>query len=79
MSASNVIEITDVSLEEDISKLYCEAGHKYMLKKRFKVGAGVDLDKMHILEKLRRVLDYCDCLIDIDKDTVRQQIKKLTY
>jgi hypothetical protein len=63
---------------EEVDQFFCDASYKYLLSKRFKVGGGIDLNNMYLLDVMMRVAERCyqgDC---IDGDLVKENIKKLT-
>ena len=75
MSANSVEEHITI---EEVDQFYCEASYKHLLSKRFRIGGGIDLNNMYLLDVMMRVAERCykgDC---IDSDLVKENIKKLT-
>lgn len=51
--------------QKNIDDWYCEQSHLYLLKSRFKIGKGADIDKSYYMETLNRINNRCymsDCL-----------------
>lgn len=79
MSVTSVVNITRCSIAEDILSMYCNEGFKYLMKSRFMIGEGANIEKAKKIEKLSNLLKHNDCLITFDKEEILRQIKKLTY
>ena len=79
MSTISITNINKCNIAEDILSMYCNEGFKYLLKNRFMIGEGADIEKAKKIEKLSNLLKHNDCLITFDKEEILRQIKKLTY
>ena len=79
MSSTSNINITRCNIVEDKLSMYCNEGFKYLLKSKFMIGEGADIEKTKKIEKLSNLLKHNDCLITFDKEEILRQIKKLTY
>lgn len=79
MSVTSVINLSNCSIAEDILSMYCNEGLKYLMKSRFMIGEGANIEKAKKIEKLSNLLKHNDCLITFEKEEILRQIKKLTY
>ena len=79
MSDTSVVKINYGYVLESYDNKFIEMGRDYLLKERFLLGKGTDIAKAMELKRLKALLDFSKCELDIDKRTILEQLKKLTY
>lgn len=78
MSESSIINLSENQIIESYYLKMVEFGDAYLLNKRFMVGKKVDIGKVTEFIRLKRFLQFSECLSEIDRDELLQKIKKIT-
>lgn len=78
MSTQSIIHNNNSKINVQVNKFLRDTGKKYLLKKRFSVGKGVDMSTISILMFMSDILCKDDCLIsNKEYESLRESINKL--
>lgn len=79
MSTTSVLNLTHCFLNDNSTNTIVEMGQAYMLRNRFMIGCGVDIEKFKKIKRLNKILKIKECLLDEDRNVIKQALNKLTY
>ncbi len=78
MSTQSVIHNTDDKIGKQLNNFFKKASEDYLLKERFSVGKGINLDDIAIINRFQRIFCEKSCEIsEKDMINVKEYINKL--
>lgn len=77
MSESSVITLFPSIVMEDYDLKLAEMGKNYLIKKRFMVGKGIDLEFATDLIRMRRIVELGPKLLELDCEKLINKLNNL--